>query len=255
MKEEKKFSCSDWMEGMPSISSVLKGIEKETNNRRILRVLYDEQKEKQKKAELGFLRAKAKEWDFSVQATTSDMIDQHTLGNTHGGIIAECTPRNIPLLSLDSIKDSGVYFMLEGVEDPYNFGYAVRSLFAAGIDGVIIPPRNWMGAAGIVARSSAGASEQIPMFQAEGAEGIKIFQKKGYRVICAGIRDSVSLFDADLSRPLLVVLGGEKRGISRVLLDMADQTVRIDYGSSFNGSLSTSAAAAVFAFEILRFNR
>jgi tRNA G18 (ribose-2'-O)-methylase SpoU len=51
------------------------------------------------------------------------------------------------------------------------------------------------------------------------------------------------------------VLGGEKRGISRAILDKADTVVRIDYGNDFNGSLSTAAASAVFAFEVLRANR
>lgn len=256
-KEEQKYIDSNWMEGMPSISSVLKGIESGTNSRKILRVFFDESREKQKRRELGFLQGKADLHGFTVHPVSSDFLDSHTVGNTHGGIIAECTERALPSLStsFDQIKDDGVYFLLEGVEDPYNFGYAVRSLYAAGIDGLVLPPRNWMGAAGVVARSSAGASEEISIFE-EGAEGaVEIFRKKGYRILCAGIRDSVSLFDADLSKPLLVILGGEKRGISRTLLDLADQTVRIDYGNSFKGSLSTAAAAAVFAFEILRFHR
>jgi tRNA G18 (ribose-2'-O)-methylase SpoU len=50
-------------------------------------------------------------------------------------------------------------------------------------------------------------------------------------------------------------MGGEKRGISRTLLDEADEIVRIDYGRAFQGSLSTAAATAIFAFEILRNNR
>ena len=133
--------------------------------------------------------------------------------------------------------------------------YAVRSLYASGADGVILTPRNWMGVAGVVARSSAGTSELINMFISTPENAVAIFKSKGYRVICAGIRDSVSIFDADLSKPIFVVLGGEKRGISRALLDMADSVVRIDYGTEFNGSLSTAAASAVFAFEIFRNNR
>ena len=112
-----------------------------------------------------------------------------------------------------------------------------------------------MGAAGVVARSSAGASELMNLFICEPSEGVKFMKEQGYRVLCAGIRDSVSLYETKLSKPLLVILGGEKRGISRALLEQADEIVRIDYGSSFGGSLSTSAAAAVFAFEILRVNR
>ncbi len=255
LKEEKKFIDSDLFEGMTSISALIKGIESNKNNRRILRILFDESKIKSKKAELGFLRAKSIQMGFKIDFVSPSDIQKFSIGNSHGGVLAECSVRELPPLSFDYIRDDGVYFILEGVEDPYNFGYAIRSLYAAGVDGVILSQRNWMGAAGIVARSSAGTSELIDMFICEPINAIPIFKEKNYAVVCAGIRDSDSLFDTSLKKPLLVVLGGEKRGISRNILNLADQIIRIDYGNTFGGSLSTSAAAAVFAFEILRYNR
>ena len=66
---------------------------------------------------------------------------------------------------------------------------------------------------------------------------------------------SEDLFDADLSRPLFLIVGGEKRGISKVFLDAADLKVRIPYGRNFRGSLTSSAACAVCAFEVLRRER
>ena len=255
IKEESKFLPSNVFEGMPSISALIKGIERGSNNRRIFRVLFDQAKTKSKYAELRFLKAKSKELGFALELTDSEAIDAITIGNTHGGIVAECSERELLRLTPDHIKPNGVYFILEGVEDPYNFGYAIRSLYAAGVDGLILDKRNWMGAAGVVARSSAGTSELIDLFVCAPLDAIQFMKEHSYRVICAGIRDSESLFDTELQKPLLVVLGGEKRGISRSVLDAADQIVRIDYGSSFGGSLSTSAAAAVFAFEILRKNR
>ncbi len=255
IKEKDKFINSDIFEGMTSISALIKSMESSSNPRKILRVLFDESKQKSKAAELRFLLAKGHELGFDVCLLRTQQIEELTIGNTHGGIVAECSTRHIPRLHAEQIAEQGVYFILEGVEDPYNFGYAVRSLYAAGVDGLILGERNWMGAAGVVARSSAGASELMDLYVDDPLHAVDLFRAKGYRVICAGIRDSVSLFDTDLSKPLLVVLGGEKRGISRSLLNRADQIVRIDYGNSFGGSLSTSAATAVFAFEILRFNR
>lgn len=254
-KEFDKFGDSDVLEGMSSISALIKGIEHIGNNRKIEKILFDEAKKRSKYRELSFLNAKSKELGFNIELVASSIIDELTIGNTHGGIVAICSPRTLPRLTEDSISDNGVYFILEGVEDPYNFGYAIRSLYAAGIDGVILGERNWMGAAGVVARSSAGASELMNMYVSDPIEAVDIFKSKGYTVICAGIRDSESIFDTELSKPLLVILGGEKRGISRNLLDMAHKIVRIDYGGEFGGSLSTSAAAAVFGFEILRYNR
>ena len=254
-KEEKKFISSDLMEGMTSISALIKGIESNTNDRRILRVLFDKEKLKSKISEYRFLQSKAKSLGFEILVCDRSEIDNITVGNTHGGIVAECTARTIPQLSADSIRDNGVYFIMEGIEDPYNFGYAIRSLYASGADGIIMGERNWMGAAGVVARSSAGTSELMELYVSDPLSAVDIFKSKNYKVICAGIRDSVSLYEADLKKPLLVILGGEKRGISRNLLNAADSVVRIDYGNSFGGSLSTAASAAIFAFEIFRVNR
>ena len=252
LKEEEKFIASDLLEGMPSISSLIKGIESQKNDRKIINILFDREKCKSKRAEFGFLKAKSAQLGFEIKLVDAQEIQEKSIGTTHGGILAECTPRSLPTLTADLLKKDGVYFLLDGVEDPYNFGYAVRSLYAAGVDGLILPPRNWMGAAGVVARASAGASELMDLFVCDSVDAVTIFKNRGYRVLCAGIRDSVSLYEANLSGALLVILGGEKRGISRALLECSDQIVRIDYGSDFGGSLSTSAAAAVFAFEILR---
>ena len=255
LKEEEKFSDSDLLEGMPSISALIKGIESGKNTRRILSILIDRSRVKQKRAEIRFLEAKSQTLNFDIRYVDEATIDSMTVGRTHGGIIAQCSARELPILSNENVQERGVYFILEGIEDPYNFGYAVRSLYAAGVDGVIVGARNWMGAAGVVARSSAGCSEMMDIYVSEPLDAIDILSAKGYRILCAGIRDSESLFDTDLSLPLCIVLGGEKRGISRSVLDRAEEIVRIDYGTSFGGSLSTAASAAVFGFEILRYNR
>ena len=93
------------------------------------------------------------------------------------------------------------------------------------------------------------------MYVCDTQDAINIFKNTGYTVVCAGIRNSVSLFDTELKKPLFVIIGGEKRGISSKVLECADKIVRIDYGTDFNGSLSTAAASAVFAFEIFKANR
>jgi 23S rRNA (guanosine2251-2'-O)-methyltransferase len=92
------------------------------------------------------------------------------------------------------------------------------------------------------------------MAECESEAAAALLKARSYRVICAGIRDSVSLYEADMRRPLLLVVGGEKRGISRGVLDMADQIVRIDYGREFRGSLPSASATSVLAFEVLRQN-
>ena len=241
------------LEGMTSLSALLNS--PESNDRKIERVWIDETKKGQRRAEIGFLTAKSVECGFALEFVPKEKIDAVATGHTNGGIVAFCTDRTIPDLTADQIRLGGFYVFLEGMEDPYNFGNALRSLYAAGVDGVILPPRNWMSAAGVVARSSAGASERLPIFTCPSETVGTLFHKKGYKILCAGIRDSVSIFDGDFPFPILLVIGGEKRGISGKLLEEADRIVRIDYGRTFRGSLSSSSAAAVLAFELYRQNR
>ena len=252
-KEELKFSDSNLLEGMTSISALL-NTAPSVNDRKILRVQIDETKRRSKAAEIGFLTAKSKDLGFSLEFVPSEEIDRSAVGSSHGGIVAYCSDRTIPQIPAEAIVPNGFYVYLEGVEDPYNFGNAIRSLYAAGVDGIVMPPRNWMSASGVVARASAGASERLPFFIADAEKVTEIFHEAEYRILCAGIRDSVSVFEADLSYPVLLVIGGEKRGISRNILNCADGILRIDYGREFRGSLSASASAAVLAFEIMRKN-
>ncbi len=254
-KEATRCVPSALFEGMTSISAVIEAARRHVGDRRILRVLYDGDKEASKARELAFLRKSGSALGFSVEKTTSEIIDSLATGTSHGGIIAECSDRTIPPLTENALPDFGFAVMLEGIEDPYNFGYALRTLYAAGADAAILPPRSWMSAAGVVCRASAGASELLPLYESEAAEAAVTVKRRGYKIVCAGIRDSVSAFDADLTRPIFLIVGGEKRGISHAVLSSADAVVRLDYGRPFRGSLSAASAASVLAYEVLRQNR
>ena len=192
--------------------------------------------------------------NFEVDLVASVQLSQLASGNTHGGIIAICTQRTLPNLSPELINKSGIYYMFEGIEDPYNFGYVIRSVYASGADGIIVNPRNWLSATSVVTKSSAGTSELLEMYISDASEAVDTFKSLGFTVVCAGIRDSENIYDADLKKPLLVIIGGEKRGISRAILDKADKVVRIDYGREFRGSLPSVAATSIISFEILRKN-
>jgi 23S rRNA (guanosine2251-2'-O)-methyltransferase len=151
--------------------------------------------------------------------------------------------------------DTGQAFivMLDGIEDPFNFGQAVRAFYAAGVDGLVLRPRNWMSAAGVVARASAGASERIPTAVSETVEDAATFLRShGIKVAVAAKERAVSLYDADLTVGLFVVVGGEKRGVTRSFADGADIRISIPYGRAFQHSLGTVAAASAIAFEVLR---
>lgn len=248
-----EFSKTVLLEGMTSVSALLNS--PEINDRPIFRVWIDSGRVEKRASFIRFLEAKKAEYGFEIEYTDSETIAERATGATHGGILAECGERTIPALTTDQIRQNGFYVYLEGMEDPYNFGSALRSLYAAGVCGIVLPERNWANAAGTVARASAGASERLPLYTADAETAVSCFHSAGYQILCAGIRDSVSVYENRFSYPILLVIGGEKRGISRVFLEKADKIVRIDYGSDFRGSLSSSASAAVLAFELYRQNR
>ena len=256
MKENEKFEASNLFEGMVSVRALLSAYESEHNDRRITEILYDKDKIKKSPKERLFLQKRGETLGFAVKDVDKAEIDALAIGQSHGGVLARCSERTIAYLPLHKIKPNGFYVMIEGIEDPYNFGYALRSLYAAGVDGVILPVRNWMTAAGVVCRSSAGASEEMTLLRADSAEqAADLFKKAGYKLICADLPNSVSVYDSDLTLPLFLVIGGEKRGISKPVLDKADAIVRIDYGRDFPAALSAASAAAILGFEVYRQNR
>lgn len=255
-KEYERFGDSNIFEGMVSLRVLIANMEENAvSDRRILTVYYDKERAQKERKEATWLSHRAEELGFSLALCDREDIDAMALGNTHGGVLAVCGSRTIPKFTPDAVPDNGFYVMLEGIEDPYNFGYALRSLYAAGVNGVLLPERNWMTAAGVVCRASAGASELLPLWACGGVEAASCFKGKGYKVVCADLRDSVPLYDADLSLPLFLVVGGEKRGISGALLGMADTRVRIDYARDFGASLSAASAATVVGYEVYRQNR
>jgi 23S rRNA (guanosine2251-2'-O)-methyltransferase len=242
----------DIFEGMTSISAVIKSIQHNLRDRSIIKILYDIERADQKSRELSFLKHKASELGFALEPTTAEFISSVTSGETHGGIVAICSKCAIPEMNVNFLTNGNFFVLLEGIEDPYNFGYSIRSLYAAGVDGIILPRRNWLEYSGVVARSSAGTSELANLAVGDTELAVKMFKDNGFSIVCAGIRDSVSIYDYDFKKPILLIVGGEKRGISRKLLDMADANVRIDYGRDFMGSLPSASAISVIAFEISR---
>ncbi len=188
-----------------------------------------------------------------VQRVDESVIAGYVTGHSHGGVMALAGERRFVGLA-DLIADVPCPFvaLLDGIEDPFNLGASVRALYAAGAHGLVTRPRSWTSAAGVVARSSGGASERIPTAVAETVQDAALFFKsQGLAIACAAKNNSVSIYQADLTIPLFLVIGGEKRGITRAFEDQADLRLQIPYGRPFTPSLGTTSAVAVLAFEVM----
>ncbi len=253
-REESRFSESTLMEGMISFRAVIAGIEEGISDRRIEKVLFDGTRKKALSGHLSYIRAMGEKHRFPLIAASREEIDSLAIGSSHGGLLTFTTPRTLPILDQVPSPD-GFFVLLNGIEDPYNFGYSLRSLYAAGVDGVILGKRNWMSAAGVVCRASAGASERLPLYVTESdREAAALFHAAGYRLICADLPGSRPIKEANLKKPLLLAVGGEKRGLSSELLSAADEIVRIEYGREFHEALSAASASAILAFAVLAQN-
>lgn len=177
---------------------------------------------------------------------------QHIMPNANaGGIAAEVGDRIFtPAEEIYSLRN-GYIAVLDGIEDPFNFAYALRSLYAAGVDAVILPERNFFTASDTVIRSSAGASELIKACCVPDlAEACETLKKNGYFIVStAKNAKAKDLNRCKFSRPLCLVFGGEKRGIKKEILDMSQLCIKIKYPRDCHYSLPACSAISIIAFE------
>ena len=246
-------------EGFHAMRSVICGAEASVTGRRVNAVYFDREKLPKKQYEYAWLKEKAKTDGFDLILADAQEIAVLASTSTHGGIVGLASPReNVGAERLSALLTDGklgrIVFAAEGVEDPYNLGFLLRSVYAFGCDTVLLPPAVRFGADSVVCRASAGASERMYLSFSDFREAIPLFRAAHYRILAAGEKNAVSLEDAGLSLPLVVLIGGEKRGLSSSLLSLCDGVVRIDYARPVFASLSAASAAAVLSYEIARRN-
>ena len=140
--EAEKYLPSNVFEGIASIRAIIKARDERISERKIYEILYDTSRKDKFSRELSWLKRIQSKHGFALTETDTDRISELTLGTRHGGFVALCGEREIERLDSANIKPDGFYIMLDGIEDPYNFGSAVRSAYAAGVDGIVLPPRN-----------------------------------------------------------------------------------------------------------------
>lgn len=239
------------LEGFLSIEAALSA-----GFRDVHRVLIDENKQFDRR--LNDLRRLAESAGAEVRFAPRRIIDERASGDWHGGVIAEVGERRFcRLADLLPADDAAFIVMLDGIEDPYNFAGAIRALYAAGVHGVVVRPRNWTSATALVGRASAGTIERLPLAVAESAaEAADFYRGDGLAIACAASGDrSKSLYQTDLTLPLFLLIGGERRGVTRSFRRAADLQLRIPYGREFAGALGSVSAASVIGFEVMRQRR
>ena len=201
--------------------------------------------------------ASAEDLRVPVKHVPPRQLDAMAHGRTHGGVIAVCTPRppTPPAVLLERLGEPAFLTLIDGVEDSRNLGFVLRSAEAFGVDGVLVKKHAWDFDGADLSRASSGAFERIRVVRMD-REGdlLSRIRKRGIRLYgcIAGARRSI--YEADFNRPVLIAVGGEKRGLSASVRKHCDRFVSIPTVEGA-ASLSLPHAAAVAMAEVMRQRR
>lgn len=199
--------------------------------------------------------AVAKERGIPVQRVPKNKLDELYRGNHQGvvGAVAAYSYADIDdMLAAAAAKGEAPFLvMLAEVEDPHNLGAIMRTAEIAGVHGIIIPKNNSAGLSSTVAKIASGAAEYLPVARvANLVQTAKELQEKGLWVYGAEM-EGTSLWQQDMKGPVLLVVGGEDRGIPQLLLKTCDFKVTIPMKGHVP-SLNASVAAGVLIYEVMR---
>ncbi|OPY57270.1 MAG: putative TrmH family tRNA/rRNA methyltransferase [Pelotomaculum sp. PtaU1.Bin035] len=203
--------------------------------------------------------ALAREKSIPVQKAEKHILNKFAGEAVHQGVIALVAPKAYVAVEdlLESVQpgEDPFLILLDEISDPRNLGAILRTADAAGVHGVIIPRRRSAPLTPTVAKSSAGAIEYVPVARvANIAQTVDTLKEKGIWLIGADAAGQELFWDARLDGPLALVIGGEDKGLGRLVKERCDILVRLPMSGRVN-SLNASVAAALLAFEVVRQRR
>jgi 23S rRNA (guanosine2251-2'-O)-methyltransferase len=192
-----------------------------------------------------------------VEEVTWARLGQITSGAVHQGIVLQAAAADtLDLASLiDGCRELGeppLLMALDGITDPHNLGAIARSAEALGAHGLVLPQRRSAGLTGSVAKVAAGALEHLPVARVVNLNrALDSLKQEGYRVVGLAAEGSVSLEQADLDGPLVIVTGSEGDGLSMLTRKHCDQLISIPLRGA-TPSLNASVATALLLYEVAR---
>lgn len=200
--------------------------------------------------------AAARARGVEVERVARAWLDQRGGGRPHQGIMADAAP--VGYADLDEVlaripAGRDPFLMaLDQVQDPHNLGAIIRTAAAAGADGLVVPERRAAGLSPGALRAAAGAGEWFPVVRVVNlARTIDQLRERGIWAVGADGEAELEVWRADLRRPLLLVVGGEDRGLGRLVREKCDFLVRLPMQPGVE-SLNASVAAAVLLYEARR---
>ena len=203
------------------------------------------------------IAALAKERGIVVQYVERAKIEALAGGHRHQGVLAYVAP--VPYAELEDILkaaeakgEAPFLVLLDELEDPHNLGALLRTADATGVHGILIPKRRSVSLNATVAKTSAGAVEYVPVARIGNiAQTLKKLKEKGFWVAGADMAGEKAYSEADLTGPLVLVVGSEGKGMSRLTKEACDFIVRMPMVGRIN-SLNASVAGSILMYESMR---
>ena len=224
------------------------------NKNRIINCLYIDSTKKDRNTK--YIISLASKKNIKIKYITKDIIYKLTNSKTTGGIFIDALPINYPntIKNITNIKDNIIFF-IQGVEDPFNLGYTLRTLYAFGFNTIMINHYHFNDNDHIIVKSSAGASEYMNIILSDNInDDIKYLNSLNYHMLLMNrSNNSIDYTKYDYSnKKLVIAIGGEKRGLSKILYNLSKEQLYIPYYNDFKNALSVSSSVICIASEIKR---
>ncbi|MEW9672317.1 23S rRNA (guanosine(2251)-2'-O)-methyltransferase RlmB [Ammoniphilus sp. 3BR4] len=199
----------------------------------------------------------AKEAKIQVQIVPKKKIDQVAEGEAHQGVVALVAAYDYAEVEdiLRKAEEKGeppLILILDEIEDPHNLGSIMRTADAIGAHGIIIPKRRAVGLTSTVAKSAAGAMEYVPVARVTNiVRAMEDLKEKGVWMVGTDASGEQDFRQGRYDMPIGLVIGSEGKGMSRLVKETCDFTVRLPMVGHVT-SLNASVAAALLMFEVHR---
>ena len=204
--------------------------------------------------DLAFAEAWSQSCDASLTVSPFERLTQLCHSREHQGFLAKMAefPYEQVADVLNLMKPQPLLALLDGLQDPHNFGAVIRSAHVLGVDALFVPTREQVDVTVQVARSSAGAVNHLRIAQADDLVTLVAqLQSRGVRVIGTSQNAPQRLFDCDLSSGVAIVIGNEGAGIRDELLAVCDELVTIPQFGAVE-SLNAAVSAGILFYEAQR---
>lgn len=200
---------------------------------------------------------KARNAGIRIQGATPQQLTAMVGHKRHQGICAKVT--DYPLSSIDTIlrqtesrQQAAFILALDQIVDPQNFGAIARTANCAGIHGIVISKHHSAPPSAAASKASAGALEHMHVACVNNlVDALKHLKSEGLWLAGADQNGRETIFEADLTGPLAIIVGGEEKGIRPLVKKQCDFLVAVPQTGPI-GSLNASAAAAVIIYEAFR---